>query len=286
MFIDANKIKQNVSFQSIIQFYQLELSTQNHIQFHGKCPIHQGNNPNAFHVNTEKNVFHCFSCCGGGNVIDFVMMMEKLDFYNALLFIKNKFDSSSQPQSLSFRLDLDFHHSYLKKRKIGSKTAELFQAGFCSTGMMKNRIAFPIFDINNNLVAYCGRATDNLSNPKYLFPRQFKKSHHLFNLNKVKNQSLIVIVEGFFDVLRLAIFNIPAVALMGAKISPLQTKLLADINQSYILMLDGDSTGRKMTRENERILKLNNIQFKSIRLPEGIQPDHMNYQQAWQYFSI
>jgi DNA primase len=43
----------------------------------GRCPIQQGSNANQFHVSRTKNNFMCFGDCHeGGNVIDFVVMME------------------------------------------------------------------------------------------------------------------------------------------------------------------------------------------------------------------
>jgi len=43
----------------------------------GRCPIHNGSNANQFHVSRTKNNFMCFgNCHEGGNVIDFVVMME------------------------------------------------------------------------------------------------------------------------------------------------------------------------------------------------------------------
>jgi CHC2 zinc finger len=43
----------------------------------GRCPIHKGSNANQFHVSRTKNNFMCFGDCHeGGNVIDFVVMME------------------------------------------------------------------------------------------------------------------------------------------------------------------------------------------------------------------
>ena len=43
----------------------------------GTCPIHKGTNPSQFHVSLAKNNFNCVGDChDGGNVIDFVAMME------------------------------------------------------------------------------------------------------------------------------------------------------------------------------------------------------------------
>jgi hypothetical protein len=57
--------------------------------------------------------------------------------------------------------------------------------GFCQYGMMKNRIAIPVFDIENRIVAYCGRAVGQDIHPKYLFPKKFNKSCHLFNIQHI-----------------------------------------------------------------------------------------------------
>ena len=43
----------------------------------GPCPIHKGANPTQFLVDTDKNVWACFSeCKHGGNALDFIAYME------------------------------------------------------------------------------------------------------------------------------------------------------------------------------------------------------------------
>jgi DNA primase len=43
----------------------------------GPCPIHGGSNPSQFRVDTEKNLWNCFSeCKHGGNVLDFIAKKE------------------------------------------------------------------------------------------------------------------------------------------------------------------------------------------------------------------
>lgn len=39
-------------------------------QYRGRCPIHGGEGRDAFHARLGKNVFHCFACGAGGNVLD------------------------------------------------------------------------------------------------------------------------------------------------------------------------------------------------------------------------
>jgi DNA primase len=52
-------------------------------KFLGLCPFHNEKTP-SFNVNPERQVFHCFGCKAGGNVIDFVMKRDALSFIEAL----------------------------------------------------------------------------------------------------------------------------------------------------------------------------------------------------------
>lgn len=47
------------------------------------CPFHDEKTP-SFYVSVRKQIFKCFGCGKGGNVIDFVMAHEKLEFQEAV----------------------------------------------------------------------------------------------------------------------------------------------------------------------------------------------------------
>lgn len=49
----------------------------------GLCPFHKEKTP-SFHVSEDKQLYYCFGCGAGGNLFDFVMKMENLDFVDAL----------------------------------------------------------------------------------------------------------------------------------------------------------------------------------------------------------
>lgn len=49
----------------------------------GLCPFHSERTP-SFSVNNTKQIFYCFGCGAGGNVISFIMRIERLDFLDAL----------------------------------------------------------------------------------------------------------------------------------------------------------------------------------------------------------
>lgn len=52
----------------------------------GLCPFHPEKTP-SFGVDPQKKLFHCFGCQAGGDVFDFVMRMEALEFYDAVRFL-------------------------------------------------------------------------------------------------------------------------------------------------------------------------------------------------------
>jgi DNA primase len=51
--------------------------------YSGCCPFHNEKTP-SFHVNEEKQVYHCFGCGAGGDVFRFVQDIEKIDFLSSL----------------------------------------------------------------------------------------------------------------------------------------------------------------------------------------------------------
>ena len=55
----------------------------------GCCPFHGEKTP-SFHIDTEKKFYHCFSCHASGDVIKFVMEMEKLSYVQAIELLAKK----------------------------------------------------------------------------------------------------------------------------------------------------------------------------------------------------
>ena len=70
----------------ISQYVILKRSGRN---FFGLCPFHKEKSP-SFSVSPDKQIFHCFGCGAGGNVIHFVSKIENADFKEAISILANR----------------------------------------------------------------------------------------------------------------------------------------------------------------------------------------------------
>lgn len=73
-------ISQNDIVEVISEYVTLKKSGRN---FMGLCPFHREKTP-SFCVSMDKQIFKCFGCSQGGNVISFIMKVENLDFWDSV----------------------------------------------------------------------------------------------------------------------------------------------------------------------------------------------------------
>ena len=140
----------------------------------------------------------------------------------------------------------------LAQRGIDPETAEYFGVGFFSgKGSMSGKIVIPIENEAGELVAYAGRSIDG-SEPKYKLPAGFKKGQVLYNLARALEEdptSAAVLVEGFFDCMKVVQAEHVCVALMGCSLSVEQEAQLMAHFRRVVIMLDGDVAGRRAAVE-------------------------------------
>ena len=248
----------------------------------------------------------------GGNVLDFVAAMEQCSIRDAAIKLqtwflvpaagrepqqptpseatasrqgtaeevsaKNDLATESVPNKpLTFALqNIDHTHQYLGERGITEETAQKFGVGFFpGKGTMAGRIVIPIHNAAGECVAYAGRSIDG-TEPRYKFPAGFHKSLELFNFHRTIGEFYVVVVEGFFDCMKVNQAGFPCVALMGCTMSETQGKLLAEKFAQVIVMLDGDEAGRRASEEIENHLQPIIYMVKTIELDDGIQPDQLS----------
>ena len=79
-------ISQNDIVDVISEYVPLKKSGRN---FMGLCPFHREKSP-SFCVSMDKQIFKCFGCSQGGNVISFIMKNENLDFWDSVEFLAQR----------------------------------------------------------------------------------------------------------------------------------------------------------------------------------------------------
>ena len=149
------EIKSNNDIVDVIsQYVVLKRSGRN---FFGLCPFHKEKSP-SFSVSPDKQIFHCFGCGVGGNVIHFVSKIENLNFKDTLEMLANRANIAlpllaSNPQeekianlkSKVYKINEEtarFYHEnlykptskpaqeYIKKRELNNKTLQSFLIGY------------------------------------------------------------------------------------------------------------------------------------------------------------
>jgi DNA primase len=155
---------------------------------------------------------------------------------------------------LSFQLEIDQAHPYLTERGLTPETVREFGIGHCAKGVMSGRIAIPIRNVTGDLVGYSGRWPGDPPDgrPKYRLPDGFKKACEVYRLSEALREPAekpLVIVEGFFDVMKLWQIGVrKSVALMGCSLSTVQEALILEHlppSALIIVMFDEDNAGRE-----------------------------------------
>ena len=108
--------------------------------YSGLCPFHNEKTP-SFHVSADKQLFYCFGCGAGGNLAQFVMKSENVDFVDALKLLAdnagitlpeedNTYDDARHKKRMRiYEMNAKaarFFHDALKNPGIGKEASEYF----------------------------------------------------------------------------------------------------------------------------------------------------------------
>ena len=304
-WVDFKSIKGKVSMETVLWHYDVRLRRVGANEFRGKCPLptHSSTSSNdSFSVSFTRNAWSCqsASCIAarsgrvGGNVFDFVAEMERCSIREAALHLQHSLTENETPRAtfrneesvahapenrpLSFTLrNIDHQHPYVASRGLSEQTARYFGVGYYDgNGFLRGRVVIPIHNEHGELVAYSGRAIDQ-TKPKYRLPAGFRKSHLLFNLDRARHAGArhVIVVEGFFDALKVHQAGHAVVALMGTSFSQRQSELLLGRFASVTLMLDGDEPGRRAAEYIVQLLTPK-VPVNKVELPNRSQPDQLS----------
>ncbi len=150
--LDEIKSKNDI-IDIVSQYVVLKRSGRNYM---GLCPFHKEKSP-SFCVSPDKQIFHCFGCGVGGNVIHFIGKIENLNFIESLELLANRAgielpksgnaedDRISRLKSRVYELNkcaAEFYHQnlykptakpaqeYVKKRRLDNRTLKAFKIGY------------------------------------------------------------------------------------------------------------------------------------------------------------
>jgi len=160
MFVDFRIVKEKVPITEILRYYDLlDAMRPKSNQLVGRCPLKEGASE-SFTVNREKNVWFCFSCRRGGDILDFVAAKERVPLQQAGELVAKWFGITGNPdvrrvepvaipqnEPLGFELKgLNAKRPELDVLGVRVETLEQFGAGYASTGLLKGRLAIPIYN--------------------------------------------------------------------------------------------------------------------------------------------
>jgi DNA primase len=151
----------------------------------------------------------------------------------------------------------------------------------------RGRLLFPIHDLRGRVVAFGGRILGE-GEPKYLNSPDtpiFHKGKLLYNLHVAKHAmrkaDRAILVEGYFDVLRLSLAGIEeVVAPLGTGLTPEQAQLVKRHAPQVILLYDSDDAGLRATfRAGDELLR-EGLRVSVATLPAGEDPDTLVQRQG------
>ena len=202
-------------------------------------------------------------------------------------------------EALEYMKNRDFSLEDMKKFKIGFASSirdglfqYLIEKNFSENKIMKlglakrnengeiydsfrNRIIFPIYDIEGKIVAFGGRIIEKNSNlPKYLNSPDspiFKKGRELFGIKyqggNVKKKGFAILMEGYLDVLTAQKNGFEnAVASLGTAFTEEQAQLLKKYTDKILIAYDNDEAGRNAVIKAGYILKKYDFDIKCLVL--------------------
>lgn len=215
----------------------LEYASKN-MEFEGRgdsyaahCPRHIDNTPSLV-ITPSKNLFHCFSCGCGGNILNWLMTFEKMSFKEAVDKVANltgvDVGNLSQCSALKFYKDILRIHTAEKKKSISNRAilspseidkystkipVEWEDEGISAEIMKKyniridenaNRIVYPVYDNNLNLIGFKGRT--RFKNYKEMKIKKYQNYQKIGttdffigmkeNYDNIKRKNEVIIFEG------------------------------------------------------------------------------------------
>jgi DNA primase len=266
----------------------------------GLCPLHHDQKP-SFLVDPRKNLFYCYGCGRGGDVIRFAELYHQVKFSQALALLRQWRGAEPLLHEAArfYGIQLDRHPeaiAYLLQRGVrspeliehmrigyapgGCLRGWLTQLGYplpalCQTGLVTGvgydayvrRIVFPL---ECNLY---GRSLSASAPPHRFLPGA---KGGLYAWEQVRRHPEVILVEGLFDyaVLWQAGFH-NVTSSLGSHLNARQIRQLCDDPRTVYLAFDADTngSGQQAAQSLARRLTEQGANVRIVSLPDGHDPN-------------
>lgn len=116
-----HELRSRVDIVSIVEQY-VTLKRSSSSSLVGLCPFHNEKTP-SFHVDGQKQLFYCFGCGAGGDVITFLMKMQNMSYPEAVTYL-----AESVGMTVPTRDTFDSEITHLRKTilEMNKKAARFF----------------------------------------------------------------------------------------------------------------------------------------------------------------
>jgi DNA primase len=266
----------------------------------GLCPLHQDHKP-SFLVDTDKDLFYCYGCGRGGDVIRFAELYHQVTFPQALALLRQwrGVEPLLHEAARFYGLQLHRHSeavAYLYQRGVRSPALiERMRIGYAPGGCLRGwltQLGYPLPALRQaGLVTDVGRDAyvrrivfpleDNLygrsladSAPPHRFLPGTKGG--LYSWGQVRRYPAVILVEGLFDYAALweAGFHNVTCSL-GTHLNTRQFRQLCDGPRTVYVTFDadGNNSGQQAAQGLSRSLRERGITARLISLPKGQDPN-------------
>jgi DNA primase len=289
-------LKTRISIGQVLAAYGLDarLKAKNN-QLTGPCPIHGGDNPTAFRVHLERNLWRCFTHCGGGDTVELIRRIHGCSYAQAarhlyrlaeglplnMVRTPQRTSDCSSFKPFTRPIALNPQSYFLQTiKKITTVTANFFEAGTTQTSpFLKNTVALRLHDIQGRPLGYCARllrTSQIVRFGKWRFPKHFPKAHILYNAHRAERSRHegIIVVECPWAAMRLSQAGSPnVVSLLGTQLFEDQLNWLSQA-PGILLLLDGDPAGRDASARIAQSLHPHTTVYTHL-LPDSKEPEDL-----------
>jgi len=146
----------------------------------------------------------------------------------------------------------------------------------------RDRVIFPICDLQDRVIAFGGRVLKDTDEPKYLNSPEsllYKKGNNLYGLNVARKHirsegGRLYVVEGYFDLLSMSQRGVKnVVATLGTAFTRQQVRVLRRFGRECFLLFDPDRAGKKAAVSAVQMFMQEDTIPTVVPLPSGLDPD-------------